>query len=530
MAIFSSSPSQQKPAPKRPDHRVFTHPDPYGIFLGTTRLDHYLKGAGITKPFIIRDLLSSLDWSAFEERYGRGGRAAYAPQAMVGVILYGLTEGASSLRELERLARANLECMWVSGGIAPDHSVLGRFIYRHQEVLEGLFFESLTREVLKKTHSGTRHLAGDGTVVEAASSRYKLLTKEAAELEAERASQRAQSNPSDKGLQEKAEQAKEVVETIQERQQKRKDKGKKTDYVKASAQEPEAMVQPLKNSKDRAPSYKPSVLANEKRVVVAFDVDPSNETKVIAGMLDRVEGLGLGAVKELLLDAGYCIKDILNESLGREISLLCPEGQSKGDGPWTKKVKAYYPKSAFEYDEASDTYLCPGGQRLFPKGRWGGNAKNPAVVTYETDGCLACPHRGRCTRSETGRKVKRYEWDELKEAQREVMKHPKARARYRKRQAMVESVFSVLKRGQRLTRFRRRGLKRVKVEFALHVLAYNLSRAVACIGGSLQAAFAGLKNVFLGRSWGPQARSGLSSIVSAIWHFSLHGIPEEGRR
>lgn len=40
-----------------------------------------------------------------------------------------------SLRELERLARLDLGCMWVTGSIAPDHADIGRFIVLHEESL-----------------------------------------------------------------------------------------------------------------------------------------------------------------------------------------------------------------------------------------------------------------------------------------------------------------------------------------------------------------------------------------------------------
>jgi len=50
---------------------------------------------------------------------------------------------------------------------------------------------------------------------------------------------------------------------------------------------------------------------------------------------------------------------------------------------------------------------------------------------------------------------------------------------YRQRQAMVEPVFSVLRLKQELNCFRRRGLRGTRCEFALHVMAYNLGRALA---------------------------------------------------
>ncbi|WP_290608175.1 transposase, partial [Arsenophonus sp. ENCA] len=49
------------------------------------------------------------------------------------------------------------------------------------------------------------------------------------------------------------------------------------------------------------------------------------------------------------------------------------------------------------------------------------------------------------------------------------------------RKSMVEPVFSALRGIQGLERFRRKGLLAVKLEFTLHAMAYNLSRAVALI-------------------------------------------------
>ena len=55
---------------------------------------------------------------------------------------------------------------------------------------------------------------------------------------------------------------------------------------------------------------------------------------------------------------------------------------------------------------------------------------------------------------------------------------PQARQRYHKRKGMVEPVFSHLRGQQGLNRFRRRGLAKVGLEFRLHIMAYNLARAV----------------------------------------------------
>jgi hypothetical protein len=51
---------------------------------------------------------------------------------MLGLILYRVMQGVHALRELERLARLDLGCMGVTGGSAPDHANIGRFIVLHE--------------------------------------------------------------------------------------------------------------------------------------------------------------------------------------------------------------------------------------------------------------------------------------------------------------------------------------------------------------------------------------------------------------
>ena len=126
----------------------FVEPDPREIRFGALGLDEHLKQMGVTDALVVRELLARCDWSAFEARYAPDGRPSYAPRLMTGIVLFGLRRGVSSLRELERFARTDLGCMWVSGGITPDHSVLGRFIQRHEAELSRELFAAVVDEAL----------------------------------------------------------------------------------------------------------------------------------------------------------------------------------------------------------------------------------------------------------------------------------------------------------------------------------------------------------------------------------------------
>jgi hypothetical protein len=119
--------------------RRFNAPAPTNITIGNTLLEEHLTLAKQKLPLVIAQVLDNQSWIVFEQRYSNQGRPPYAPRNMLGLILYGFMQGVSSLRGLERLARLDLGCMWVTGGIAPDHANIGRFIHMHSKSLTEFF-------------------------------------------------------------------------------------------------------------------------------------------------------------------------------------------------------------------------------------------------------------------------------------------------------------------------------------------------------------------------------------------------------
>lgn len=456
--------------------RRFIAPDPADITVGNVLLKHYLEQADQQTPMVIANMLDQQNWSNFEARYARFGRPPYAPRNMVGLILYGIMQGVTSLRALEKLARLDLGCMWVSGGIYPDHTNIGRFINLHEASLTGEFFDAFTRSVLQKTNSTGQRLAGDGTTIEAACSNYNLIKEEAARVALEEARKQSEKKPEDPKRQANLKQATTALNTVLHLKEGREKRGRKTEGTKVSPTEPEAIVQKMKRNRGFAPGYTPSILVNEQRVVVSQAVDPTHETAVIPEMLDQAIRTTGQEPDELLLDGGYCNEAVLSTTIERGISLLC----SPGKRPELPAKGKKYQKSHFHYDPTEDAYTCPAQQKLTllyppkdpsaPKARW----------VYGGAPCQDCPLKGHCTKSKIKRRrITRYAMDDLKDSLQEVMSHPSAQKIFKQRKTMVEPVFGYLRMVQGLNRFRRRGLGAVKLEFSLHLLAYNLSRVVA---------------------------------------------------
>src|SRR5271154_5641911 len=55
------------------------------------------------------------------------GRPAYHPSAMLKLYIYGYLNRVQSSRRLEREAGRNLEVMWLTGRLVPDHKTIADF-------------------------------------------------------------------------------------------------------------------------------------------------------------------------------------------------------------------------------------------------------------------------------------------------------------------------------------------------------------------------------------------------------------------
>jgi hypothetical protein len=97
---------------------------------------------------------------------------------------------------------------------------------------------------------------------------------------------------------------------------------------------------------------------------------------------------------------------------------------------------------------------------------------------YWTSACLDCAIKDRCT---TGRerRITRWEHEHLVDAdQNRLDTNPEAT---RRRRETVEHPFGTIKARMGATHFLMKRLKNVRTEMALHVLAYNLTRAITIL-------------------------------------------------
>jgi transposase len=208
---------EEREAAAKPLEGHFLDDDPRAQWIGDLRLETYLRKIELDWVINLRAELEELDYSAALAAYEGSGRKALHPRTVVGLIVYGMFIRQWSLRDLEGLARRDVGAWWMCGGQQPDHSTIGKFIGLHKEWLSDEFFTTVVKHLVGKLKLKPGTVAGDGTVVEAASSYMRALRAEAAQEAAQATAAAAAAHPEDADLQAQAAAAGEVERVAAQR-------------------------------------------------------------------------------------------------------------------------------------------------------------------------------------------------------------------------------------------------------------------------------------------------------------------------
>ena len=144
-------------------------------FLLPPSVDEWLPEKHLAR-FVV-EVIDGLDLRVMRGSYRGSGSASYPPSLLLGILVYGYATGVFSSRKLERASYDSVAFRFIAANQHPDHDTLAAFRRRFLQEIEGLFVQVLAvaREmgVLKM---GT--VALDGTKVHANASRHSALSYE----------------------------------------------------------------------------------------------------------------------------------------------------------------------------------------------------------------------------------------------------------------------------------------------------------------------------------------------------------------
>ncbi len=95
--------------------------------------------------YFLIDVLAVVDTSEFHRRYVQAGvgRAAYDPDMLLALVIYGYCHGVRSARQISRLCEVDVAFRVLCAQDVPHHATLSRFVAGHEAAVAALFTEVL---------------------------------------------------------------------------------------------------------------------------------------------------------------------------------------------------------------------------------------------------------------------------------------------------------------------------------------------------------------------------------------------------
>ncbi len=406
------------------------------------------------------------------------GQPAYHPHALLNVWVYGFMMGVRSCRKLEGACRDQIPFLWLSGNQRPDHNTLWRYYVAHREDMRWLLQQSVRVavraglvELALQAVDGTK-IAGNASPdrTYSAAEMERLLKRTEGAIEDLEAQNATGGDPPPPRLPEDLAEQNALRERVRAALKQIEEEGLK--YRNLT----DGDAHLLKSHRGYVTGYNAQAMVSpvvldtgQGLLITAADVvsEGDDHPQLQPMMAQAAENTQRPGEVTTLADAGYYSASNLLASEGQEVLVPSPqEGKGKRNP---------YHKDHFVYEQAADSYRCPQGQALpFVGMEWHPQGYRRRVYQGEGEICRGCPAFGQCTRDPRGRRLRVGEYEPVHQRHRQMMQREAARACYGRRKELVEPVFGIIKEQQGGRRFLLRSLAKVRAEWSLLAVGFNL--------------------------------------------------------
>jgi transposase len=411
------------------------------------------------------------------------GRPGYDPGDLLKLYIYGYLNRVRSSRRLEAECHRNVEVIWLLRALKPDFKTIADFRADNRAAFRAVFrrFVLLCK---KLDLFGRELLAVDGTRIKAVNNKDRNFTRNSLQTFIKAADGRLADYMKRLDEGDAAEKATDGARV--------KNLAEKIEGLRKKRGEYDAMLKDLERAGgDQISLSDPDsrAMAAHTRVAVGYNiqiaVDAKNKMIVEQAVTNQVVDMGLlqataEPAREILgvetidvvADKGYFRTEDIAACEKAGLTPHVPRPQRGSSA-----AKGFFRKDEFRYDAELDAYFCPAGQVLAT--RYESKLRDMKKVDYANRAaCQACLIRPRCTND--FRKVSRLEHEDALDRMAARLKaRPEILDR---RRETVEHPFGTIKQWMNQGAFLTRGLDKVRGEFSLTALAYNLRRALNILG------------------------------------------------
>lgn len=453
--------------------------------------------------YLYNDLFQQLDTSSVESNYKYNGQNAYHPKQIISILIYAYSRGVFSSREIQRRCNEDLSFMFIAQMNCPNFRVLSDFRKNNAELFHDCFKQTVQLAIELKLAS-LGHISLDGSKFQANSSKHKAmsygrlkeqeqaLSREIEELvkkashcdEEEDQSYKNQTGyeiPEDlKYKKARLEQIKTAKNALEEREEKLKPGKEIDDKKQISFADQEAHIMGKKGNFDYQYNAQISVDEDNQIIVGQHLSQNANDKQEIEPAIQSVKEATGRLPEKLSADNGYMSGDNLNalEESSIDTYIATDKGEKKNKVPLEDSERKLV-KADFDYDEASDTFTCPGQQKLgiVNRGKEGSR-------TYQGDieVCNSCAFKSRCCQSTKGeaRTINTDDKEPLRQQMNSKMEQEESKVIYKQRKVIVEPVFGQIK-NTGFRGFSLRGKEKVAGELSLVCATHNIKKITKAI-------------------------------------------------
>jgi transposase len=428
----------------------------------------------------------------FKVDYQENGRPAYRPEDLLKLFIYGYLNKVRSTRDLEKEARRNIEVMWLLGALTPDHNTIFRFKEQNKHAIKKVF--RATVQIARNFELiGGKLIAGDSTRMRAQNSKKNnfnqaKIDRQVAYIENKLQEYHQQLEQAEKDQdQSNRETLCQAIALHQQRKNRYKDfeqQLKESGEKQISVSDADSRMLMIRNNINEVAYNVQSTVDAKHNLLIDYKVTNQNDSAAMGAMVRRAKTI-LGTNSFIALyDKGYHsgpeFQKVDKLGVTPLVSIPAPPSTSQAPDP-------AYNASQFTWDQQSYTYTCPQGHTLTTTGTWhkkrnsGGRRQYYLMQQFKTQACKSCPVKSMCTKNPRGRLIERTEYTPYMEQNRRNIE--KNKDLYRKRQAIVEHPFGVMKRQWGFYYvLSKKGMARASADVGFIFIAYNLRRIINILG------------------------------------------------
>ena len=434
---------------------------------------------------------------------GGAGQPAFDPAVLLKLYLYGYLNQVRSSRRLERETYRNLEVIWLLRDLKPGYRTIAKFRAENAEALR-----KANRNLLvlarKLDLLGGELVAIDGAFFHGAASKGSIVTRKRLaeqlaalerDIDAYDAALQANDAADETGTEKKDREKEKDEAGLTALQERRAAAQANLATLDASGQTQRSRTDPtarlLYKPGQAVAGYNVQIAVDAKhKLIVADEVtNDGNDSGQLHPMAQAAKA-ALGAeTLQAVADSGYYNAEALKSCEDDAIEAYVPVAQR---GP--RAAADRFPADAFAYDAEADAYRCPAGALLRPTPENRRNASGKRQVRYCSNRatCRTCPMRQQCLGPKSDRReIQRWEHEEVLDRHKARMAQAAAAAMMQRRRELAEHPFGTLKCRAGYRHFLVRGIMKVRGEWSLMALCYNLTRMLTIVGvACLSAALA----------------------------------------